>query len=659
MTSQARTYLEAACTMADRLLKCRKHDAHGRYWETLTFNGLQQPVLHTSENLYSGNAGIALVFAELFGLTQNPTYQKAAEESLAWLFSYCKTHPPISFGGYTGRTSVFFPLIRYAEISGERRFLEQALVIAGPCWNPEWSQWPDPMDDLLSGRAGALLAFLHLHAATGEGWLLQPIDFLIKGLIHKAQPGPEGFYWDHSAQQIAGLCGLSHGAAGIGFVFSELSAYFSNPTFHHIASLAFSYENVHFRHYQAWPDFRKAIYSPSLQEKFLNAYASGDFEFFQKPGQMDVWCHGAAGIGLSRLMAFQKHGKSADSMALNQALKIILQEESLSDQKSFAGFNSLCHGRAGNRDFLIEASQILQRPDLLPLCQSLGNAMVDHIEKGGIFASGYPNVAQPDTSLLMGDAGMVYYLLRLAAPATVRCILAPRLTRPADKPLHLDTHAFISMTFSEAQRHFLERIYPRTLRQMDALTPEGVQSFLCEHLSRLDLRREFVEFVQKKISTQVKEADQDLAACFHLESLRYERQVHCKSRILIHVRHLAHRLMLDGQVPLTSEQLASRSLVLNPDLTFFSHCTQPNHPPGNDPQWGLLIPQDATFLERWLSPLSHLVLKAFQNPDTVNHQLPKILEHIHVENSSDWIKATAFVLDQIHQELKLGCLHFS
>jgi lantibiotic modifying enzyme len=164
------------------------------------------------------------------------------------------------------------------------------------------------VDDLINGNSGTLLGLLHLHAASGEKWILESIDCFIRHLVDRANHGPAGLYWDRSPQLISGLFGFSHGAAGIGFVFLELGHYFQNEAFYTIARQAFLYEGYFFnqaKKHKNWPDLRRGIYSDDDYREHQKAFLEGDMDFFTSGGDMNAWCHGAAGIGLSRVRAFQ------------------------------------------------------------------------------------------------------------------------------------------------------------------------------------------------------------------------------------------------------------------------------------------------------------------------------------------------------------------
>ena len=89
------------------------------------------------------------------------------------------------------------------------------------------------------------------------------------------------------------LTGFSHGAAGIGYALLELYDITKELKFLMAAENAFSYENHWFnKQNNNWPDFGThdgIRVSKDKNQRLAYSYA---------------WCHGAPGIGLSRIRAY-------------------------------------------------------------------------------------------------------------------------------------------------------------------------------------------------------------------------------------------------------------------------------------------------------------------------------------------------------------------
>ncbi len=122
-----------------------------------------------------------------------------------------------------------------------------------------------------------------------------------------------------------------------------------------------------------------------------------------------AWCHGAAGIALSRLRAYQVLGEESLKKEAEIAIKKTVKELRLDATES----TSLCHGMAGNSDILITASQILKQPEYMLKAYNTGDYIINElIKKNKPFYNGLHNTHDlPD--MMLGSAGVGYFFLRL------------------------------------------------------------------------------------------------------------------------------------------------------------------------------------------------------------------------------------------------------
>src|SRR5213592_3833608 len=113
-------------------------------------DGPTQTVTCVDETLYSGVAGIALLFLELGDID-------TAIGALPWLECHCNTYPPQHYGYFTGRLGVVDVFVRAFEITGEPRWIDAALRLG-----QRGTEHEDRLRiaDLLSGYAGSVLALL-------------------------------------------------------------------------------------------------------------------------------------------------------------------------------------------------------------------------------------------------------------------------------------------------------------------------------------------------------------------------------------------------------------------------------------------------------------------------------------------------------------------
>ena len=154
-----------------------------------------------------------------------------------------------------------------------------------------------------------------------------------------------------------------------------------------------------------WPDFRSA---GQQQHDTINnqqfAYAT-------------AWCHGAPGIGLSRLRAYdilkeEKYLRDCYA-ALRSTTAMVLNAKESDFSSSFHSTNySLCHGLSGNCEALIYADDVFQGSSYKSIAYDVGMLGIEKYGKPGFeWPCGIQTGETP--SLLLGLAGIGYFYLRL------------------------------------------------------------------------------------------------------------------------------------------------------------------------------------------------------------------------------------------------------
>ncbi len=127
-----------------------------------------------------------------------------------------------------------------------------------------------------------------------------------------------------------------------------------------------------------------------------------------------AWCHGAPGIGLSRLAMPRSCEDSQVRTEIDAAVRITLAH-------GFGGNHSLCHGALGNLDLVSEAARRLDERALVAEVARLAGAILESICNHG-WQCGVPGGAETP-GLMTGLAGIGYGLLRLASPAYAPSVL--------------------------------------------------------------------------------------------------------------------------------------------------------------------------------------------------------------------------------------------
>jgi len=671
--------LDEARRIGDRLLAEAETDENGTYWKTMTMELDQSVSFIKSESIYSGVSGIVLFFLELFKQTQDKRYMDAAAAGMKWVVNYCKKNPSGYHAFYTGRMGVSYTLLQMHKFTGESEYLENATAVARSCHDALENSYV--VDDLINGNSGTLLGLLHLHAATGEKWVLEPIDCFTRDLVDRANHGPVGLYWDRSHLQISGLCGFSHGAAGIGFVFLELAHYFQNEAFYFMARQAFQYERYFFnqaKKHKNWPDLRKGIYTDDDNREHQKAFLQGDMDFFTSSGDMNAWCHGAAGIGLSRLRAWQllENPVYKDEVQIAVDKTILTDIESSNPKPSFI----LCHGSGGNAELFLYAYQILGDKKYLTLAEKIAHNTLAYHEKHNHYLSGFrvTGAAGEDRSLFMGNAGVGYSLLRLADPLHVPSILVPAIDVTLDrgKLASASHYPFINISLPDLQRRLLQKDFKRTIFVSEEIMPEKLNAFLTGHQlesedTSYSLVKDFVGFIEKAMPELLAGKKDVLADVFVLEKEKrlMDEKIKSYSWLSIKEKNLAQQ----AEKIIEADNETFKKLIFRLEEDVRLAATDWDWNESNREQWlsnlerekgeededikpMILKSTPLGIMETPLSLFSYTILYEFQEPNPVEGVMQPVLDAFESLTPEEEEMLKEKIIQQVKEALLAGIL---
>lgn len=315
----------------------------------------------SSGDLYEGAAGLAIFFAEL--ARRDPAYRAAAvrlvEHAATW--AAANSHLPGFHGGAAGA---------YWAVHRASRLLHApAPAFALPVPVPG-------RGDIVAGDAGTLLALTALG-------LREPANSIADRIRATGGDTALGRAWPagHPAP------GLAHGASGVAWALLE-----ADPTQPH-AHEGFLFE-------RAWFDRRTGTWRSNQPP-----HATVSFS----------WCHGLAGIGLTRLRAFSLTGRPEyGAEAAIAAAGLLASAERMLAGKSAAWEernHSLCHGLGGTIDALLYAGAVLSGDNYTQAAQRLWAAAV----AAETWLCGTEDQA-PEPGFMLGYAGMGLLSLRMDAP---------------------------------------------------------------------------------------------------------------------------------------------------------------------------------------------------------------------------------------------------
>ena len=178
---------------------------------------------------------------------------------------------------------------------------------------------------------------------------------------------------------------MSHGAAGFAYALASLFALTERREFLDAAAECIAFENSSYdAEHHNWPDLRVGPGS-------------------SWPCQ---WCHGAVGIGLSRIATAKCRGPDRNLIESDIAHAVEGVERAWPN-----ALDTLCCGTLGSIEFLCEAAGVLGRSELI---EAASRRLMAVVETAGANGDYRWNVGkrQFSLSLFRGLAGTGYTLLR-------------------------------------------------------------------------------------------------------------------------------------------------------------------------------------------------------------------------------------------------------
>jgi type 2 lantibiotic biosynthesis protein LanM len=374
-------------------------EAHGGQWVEV-HRAMGSPV-------YDGTAGIGLFLARLAALTGDPIIRETATAALAQALTAADSLGEAGeYGFYTGLSG-----IAWCCIEAGSTLESDELVSRGHATMVHVAQLaPNPQRlDILNGSAGLILALLDAADHDAREDLRCAAERHGEHLVKSATRTDQGWSWDTLGMpNERHLLGFGHGASGIAYGLAALGAASGRSDLLLAAKQALRYERAHFRPSEGnWPDLR------SFAKKRPT----------DNPPCMLAWCHGAPGIGIARLAldAFMPD----DPANLAEADIAIRTTSATSGQAHGSGNFSLCHGDGGNADLLLLGADMLDRPELRRTAEAAGARGLDRIEDERLpWPCGVAGASETP-GLLLGLAGIGYFLLRLYDSRKIPTVLLP------------------------------------------------------------------------------------------------------------------------------------------------------------------------------------------------------------------------------------------
>ncbi|OKJ97260.1 type 2 lanthipeptide synthetase LanM family protein [Streptomyces sp. CB02400] len=367
-------------------------------------------------DLYSGLSGIGLFLARLGRISGHPRFTSlaldVADEVVRRVRASAAAHGGAGAGGQEdiGAFGTWMgPLYFLAHLD---RLLGGTPHLAA-VREPVLSVAEHALDgtkayDVVAGSAGCALALLALVDAgqDPDGRAAALARRTARHLVTGAVPDGtgRGLAWEHHHIDSARpLTGFAHGVAGIVTALARLAVVAPDEGCAEAVAGGLAYETEAFDPEAGnWPDFRAEAPSPFRS----------------------LWCHGAAGIGMSRLDLIGRPATAGLERHLAADALAALRPgdrgpDAGAHRLTGRGSDSMCHGDLGNLELVLLAERD-GRSEPGRLMRLLGEKLDAAAESDWVCGS--PTRAETP-GLLTGLSGVGHQLLRFACPDEVPSVL--------------------------------------------------------------------------------------------------------------------------------------------------------------------------------------------------------------------------------------------
>lgn len=387
-------FVEEAKNIGYRLME---QAIHGSYndstWIGLGINYHNQwQVAALDRGLYNGLSGIAMFLGYLGKISGEKDFNRLAMQTMESILQQHIQEKSFA-SAFHGQASHLYALSHFDALYGENQ--KWKLYIQNSLNNIEKNVKNDKFYDLLGGSAGIIQVLLNIHEQFNNEQALHIAQKYGDHLLENKIVTEKGIGWsDPSSQSMLG--GLSHGTSGIAWSLLRLYKQTSKQEYFETAIEAIRYDrSLYVSKNCNWADLR------------CSQHKSSEFSA--------AWCHGATGIGLSRILYLPYIKDTFLQQEIETAVSTTVDV-------GMGRSHSLCHGDLGNSELFHVAGNVLGRPEWNRMAQAVGMNAIKEKQEIGKYKTGVGRHIEVP-GLFMGLSGIGYQLLRLAQPNQVPSVL--------------------------------------------------------------------------------------------------------------------------------------------------------------------------------------------------------------------------------------------
>lgn len=347
--------------------------------------------------LYEGELGVSLFITGLYLIEPKEEYKDLIKRIVKFSELYEKKYKyNVNISAFYGEASIAYCYYYIYLAMENEKLRELALKHLKACVEKIED---DNKFDLIAGCAGTLIIALRIYEKEKDQSLLELAILCGEHLVENVVHINKIFGWFTAAGNNMVLAGMSHGNAGIAWSLLELYKITKNTKYYDCAKMAIEYEDSLYNlEDNNWADLRNRE----------NRIAKG----FPEPVN---WCHGAPGIGISRIFYSEIMGKETYMQDINNAIIKTLES-------GFGGSDCLCHGSMGNMELLLLAYQKFGDEQIYKKISSILSDLIEGVREGK-WLCGIPQKTDV-VGFMTGLSGIGYELLRCLNPEKIPCVFA-------------------------------------------------------------------------------------------------------------------------------------------------------------------------------------------------------------------------------------------